>query len=105
MSDAGRTVTRQLAHSVCRVATVVALAFTAACASKRSTELAAQAGLPAPKSWTAAEDHRQMMAQLGITALRPGPSGNEQDPNHANYDEATANPFQNLPDVLTFENG
>ena len=55
--------------------------------------------LPAPKNWTAAEDHRQMMEQLGITALRPGPSGNEQDPNHANYDEAKANPFPKLPDV------
>ena len=58
-----------------------------------------------PKNWTAAEDHRQMMEQLGITALRPGPSGNEQDPNHANYDEAKANPFPKLPDVLTLKNG
>ena len=46
-----------------------------------------------------------MMGQLGITALRPGPSGNEQDPNHANYDEALANPFPKLPEVLTFRNG
>ena len=45
------------------------------------------------------------MAQLGITALRPGPSGNEQAPNHANYDEATANPYPNLPDPLTLKNG
>jgi hypothetical protein len=58
-----------------------------------------------PKNWTAAEDHRQMMEQLGITALRPGPSGNEQDPNHANYDETKANPFPKLPDVLTLANG
>src|SRR3982750_3619568 len=58
-----------------------------------------------PKTWTAAEDHQQMMEQLGITALRPGPSGNEQDPNHANYDESKANPFPKLPDVLTFANG
>ena len=46
-----------------------------------------------------------MMEQLGIKALRPGPSGNEQAPNHANYDEATANPFPKLPDVLTLKNG
>jgi lysophospholipase L1-like esterase len=45
------------------------------------------------------------MGQLGITALRPGPSGNEGAPNHANYDEALANPFPFLPDVLTLENG
>src|SRR5438045_4347762 len=60
---------------------------------------------PAPKEWTTAEDHQQMMEQLGITALRPGPSGNEQAPNHANYDEALANPFATLPDVLTLKNG
>ncbi len=58
-----------------------------------------------PKNWTAAEDHRQMMEQLGITALRPGPSGNEQDLNHANYDETKANPFPKLPDVLALANG
>jgi len=46
-----------------------------------------------------------MMDQLGIKALRPGPSGNESAPNHANYDDATANPFPNLPDVLTLKNG
>jgi hypothetical protein len=57
------------------------------------------------KNWTAAEDHRNMMDQLGIKALRPGPSGNESAPNHANYDEATANPYPNLPDPLTLKNG
>ncbi len=55
--------------------------------------------------WTAVEDHQNMMDQLGIKALRPGPSGNESAPNHANYDEATANPFPNLPGVLTLKNG
>ena len=52
-----------------------------------------------------AEDHQDMMNQLGIQALRPGPSGNEEAPNHANYDEATANPYPNLPDPLTMDNG
>jgi lysophospholipase L1-like esterase len=55
--------------------------------------------------WTAAEDHQHMMERLGITALRPGPSGNEQAANHANYDEAVANPFPILPDALTLRNG
>src|SRR6202040_2293269 len=59
----------------------------------------------APKNWTTAEDHQNMMDQLGIKALRPGPSGNESAPNHANYDEATANPYPNLPDALTLKNG
>ena len=52
-----------------------------------------------------AEDHQDMMKQLGIQKLRPGPSGNEGAPNHANYDEATANPFPKLPEVLTLKNG
>jgi hypothetical protein len=46
-----------------------------------------------------------MMDQLGIKALRPGPSGNESDPNHANFDETKANPYPDLPDVLTLKNG
>jgi len=46
-----------------------------------------------------------MMDQLGIKALRPGPSGNESAPNHANYDESKANPFPSLPDPLTMNDG
>ncbi len=57
------------------------------------------------KNWTAADDHRNMMEQLGIKALRPGPSGNESAPNHANYDEAKANPYPDLPDPLTLQSG
>jgi lysophospholipase L1-like esterase len=56
-------------------------------------------------NWTAEQDHRNMMDQLGIKALRPGPSGNEKAPDHANFDESKANPFPNLPDALTLENG
>src|SRR5437763_11787250 len=58
-----------------------------------------------PTNWTAAQDHQNMMDQLGIKALRPGPSGTETAPNHANYDESTANPFPTLPDPLTLKNG
>jgi hypothetical protein len=54
---------------------------------------------------TTEEDHQNMMAQLGITSLRPGPSGNESAPNQANYDESKANPFPALPEVLTLQNG
>ncbi len=46
-----------------------------------------------------------MMEQLGIKSLRPGPSGNENAPNHANYDESKANPFPDLPDVLMTRDG
>lgn len=66
---------------------------------------AAAQTVPAPKNWTAAEDHQNMMEQLGIRALRPGPSGNEAAPNHANYDEAKANPFPDYPEILQLRNG
>lgn len=46
-----------------------------------------------------------MMDQLGIKALRPGPSGDEKAPNHANYDESLANPYPDLPDILTLKDG
>src|SRR6266550_8709274 len=62
-------------------------------------------GQQPPLNWTAAEDHQNMMDQLGIKALRPGPSGTETAPNHANYEEAAANPFPDLPEVLTLKNG
>ena len=71
-----------------------------------AAQTAAPAGPPAnPNAAATAADHKNMMEQLGITALRPGPSGNEAAPNHANYDEALANPYPNLPDPLTLENG
>lgn len=60
---------------------------------------------PNPNAAATSADHKNMMAQLGIQTLRPGPSGNESAPNHANYDEAIANPYPNLPDPLTLENG
>ena len=61
---------------------------------------------PASETAAATEaDHKNMMEQLGIKRLRPGPSGNESAPNHANYDESLANPYPNLPDALTLENG
>ena len=58
-----------------------------------------------PTNWTAEQDHQNMMDQLGIKALRAGPSGNEEDSNHANYDEAEANPYGDLPDALTLKGG
>lgn len=60
---------------------------------------------PKPVVFTAQQDHENMMKQLGIKSLRPGPSGDENAPNHANYDESKANPCPQLPDVLTLNNG
>jgi len=48
-----------------------------------------------------------MKDQLGITTLRPGPSGNAPAgaPNAANYDPAKANPYPDLPDPLKLKDG
>jgi hypothetical protein len=51
------------------------------------------------------QDYKNMLQQLGITATRPGPSGNPQAPNAANSDEAKASPYTTLPDPLTLKNG
>src|SRR5205085_1054883 len=61
----------------------------------------------APITWTAQQDHQNMKDQLGITALRPGPSGNAPAgaPNAANYDAAKANPYPDLPDPLKLKDG
>jgi hypothetical protein len=64
-----------------------------------------QNSAPPPVTFTADQDHQNMMDQLGIKALRPGPSGNENAPNHANYDESKANPYTNVPDPLTTNDG
>ncbi|WP_339793211.1 acetylxylan esterase [uncultured Imperialibacter sp.] len=56
-------------------------------------------------TFTAQEDHANMMQQLGIQQLRPGPSGNESAPNHANYDESIANPCPQLPELLVTNSG
>jgi hypothetical protein len=60
---------------------------------------------PNPNQQLTADDHKDMQQQLGITKLRPGPSGTEGRPDSANYDETLANPFPNLPDVLKLEKG
>jgi len=60
---------------------------------------------PQPVTFTAQQDHQNMMDQLGIKAVRPGANGNESAPDHANYDEAKANPYPELPDALTLNNG
>lgn len=51
------------------------------------------------------EDHQLMMQQLGITELRPGPSGNPNALNAANTDESKATTYTSLPDPLVFNDG
>jgi hypothetical protein len=77
---------------------ILGMAMLAAQQSEPSTTAKSQ-------SWTTQQDHQNMMDQLGIKKLRPGPSANENDPNPANYDESLANPFPILPDPLTLKSG
>jgi 6-phosphogluconolactonase (cycloisomerase 2 family) len=52
------------------------------------------------------KDHQNMMDQLSIKTIRRGRDGNNTNsPYYANYDEARANPFPNLPDPLVLKNG
>jgi hypothetical protein len=66
---------------------------------------AESAETPSPVVFTVSEDHQDMLRQLGIVKLRPGPSGDPNSPNYANDDEALANPYPQLPDVLQLESG
>ncbi len=58
-----------------------------------------------PVTMPADQDRQNMMDQLGIKALRPGASGDEKAPDHANYDESQANPYPTLPDALITKDG
>ncbi len=60
---------------------------------------------PKPVAFTGNQDHDNMKQQLGIKKLRPGFSGNNADPNHANYDTTLSDPCPLLPDILTTNNG
>ncbi|MEJ0060113.1 MAG: acetylxylan esterase [Terricaulis sp.] len=71
-----------------------------------ATETVAPAPLAPPVTFTTEEDHANMMAQLGITQLRPGRNGlDPTHPNYANYDESRANPYPTLPDPLRTKDG
>jgi hypothetical protein len=63
-------------------------------------------GRGAVPTWVEAgyDDHQNMMNQLGVKALRPGKSGNNQ--NGPGFDEATANEWiPTLPDALKMKDG
>jgi len=81
-----------------------ALLFLSTAATAQKTA-SSTASLAPPVNFTDQQDRENMMQQLGIKRLRPGPSGNESAPNHANYDEAMANPCPVLPDAMTLKNG
>jgi hypothetical protein len=76
------------------------------CGSMLLAACALAADLPPPVEMTAEQDHRLMMRQLGISAIRQGANGRDPAaPNYANYDESKANPYPALPDALKLANG
>jgi hypothetical protein len=85
---------------------VVVLLFAVLTAAMTGRAQPPTTNLPAPMNWSAEQDHRNMMEQLGIKTLRPGADGmNPKAPNYQNTDEAKANPYPELPDPLTLKNG
>jgi hypothetical protein len=60
---------------------------------------------PKPVNFTSQQNQENMMKQLGIQALRPGPSGNPSAPNHANCDTTNADPCPKLPAILASNDG
>ena len=89
----------------CAVAAGLAVVVSVTNLSAQTTTATGVTAAPDPGAWTLAQDHQNMKDQLGIKGLRPGPSGRAGATNEANYDPAKANPFPNLPEVLTLKNG
>ncbi len=91
----------------CSLVTVVSLVSLAGAMEPSDCLLLAQEkSAPSVVTFTTKEDHQNMLNQLGITKLRPGRDGNNKSaPNAANYDEALANPYPQLPELLVCNDG
>lgn len=50
-------------------------------------------------------DYQQMLKAIGVSNVRPGPSGNVSASNPANIDESKATTYTSLPNPLIFKNG
>ncbi|MGP8020161.1 MAG: hypothetical protein ACLPRE_04105, partial [Limisphaerales bacterium] len=57
---------------------VIAFTFVVLTAAMPGHAQPATTNLPAPMNWSADQDHRNMMEQLGIKTLRPGAEGIRQ---------------------------
>ena len=101
--------TKQVMSGVAAWSALVLLASQMAAGQPTQSATAVEAGASVsnctPMNWTAQQDHQNMMDQLGIKSVRPGPNGNEKASDHANYDESKANVFPGLPDALLLKNG
>jgi len=58
-----------------------------------------------PVTFNAQEDFQNMLDQLGIQSVRRGFDADQSSPYAANYDEAKANPYPVLPDLMTTNKG
>ncbi len=67
--------------------------------------LSAAAQTAPPVQLIAEQDHQRLMDALHITSIRHGADNDPKSPNYANYDEAKANPYPDLPDPLLLNNG
>ena len=67
--------------------------------------VAQKSQLGPPVQLTAEQDHQRMMDELHITSIRHGADSDPKSPYAANYDESKANPYPDLPDPLTLNNG
>lgn len=85
-------------------ATVISLVVLCAFEARAQTGAAGDDAEP-PVVFTTRQDHQNMLGQLGITRLRPGRDSNSDAPNGANYDEAVANPYPDLPPLLSLAGG
>jgi len=89
-----------------KAAVILFLALFMATSLFSQTSQQSPGNYPPPVNFTSEQDHQNMMDQLHITSLRAGANGNDPNaPNAANYDEAKANPYPNLPDPLILNNG
>jgi dienelactone hydrolase len=62
---------------------------------------------PPPTKLTAEQDHARLLGLLGLkqSDLRPRFASDPKAPNATNYDEAKANVYPNLPDVMMLKDG
>ena len=58
-----------------------------------------------PVTFTAQQDHQNMMDQLGIKSIRRGFDADQKSPYAANYDESKANPFPVIPELMKTKAG
>ena len=58
-----------------------------------------------PVVFTTQQDRQDMLDKLKISKLRPGRNSSPKSANPANYDQAKANPYPKVPDVLVRNDG